>query len=409
MDILFICGVFPKDKEKQIFNKSKGDVQFAANALQWNIIRGLDKCNDTNINILNSIFIGSYPKNYKEVIIKSYKWHHAKGAEDNNVGFINIDGIKHLSRARRLSTFIKKWAKTDNLKQKVIVAYSAHTPFLYAVKKAKDVNPDIITCLIVPDLPQYMKLGENPGKIYSFFKSIDCKIINSLLKYIDSYVLLTKYMAEVLNIKEKPYIVMEGMVNKKESLQSCVDPMTFSKIKSILYTGTLNKKYGISTLLEAFSLIKNDNYRLWICGEGEATDDIIKMSALDPRIKFFGRVNRDKALQLQNKSTIVINPRNPEEEFTKFSFPSKNMEYLLSGRPTIAYKLSGIPDEYEKYIFFIDKNTVQSMAEKIVEVCEKSSQELSIFGTKAQKYILEEKNNIKQARRIIKMLEEITS
>ena len=185
--------------------------------------------------------------------------------------------------------------------------------------------------------------------------------------------------------------------------------MTFSKIKSILYTGTLNKKYGISTLLEAFSLIKNDNYRLWICGEGEATDDIIKMSALDPRIKFFGRVNRDKALQLQNKSTIVINPRNPEEEFTKFSFPSKNMEYLLSGRPTIAYKLSGIPDEYEKYIFFIDKNTVQSMAEKTVEVCEKSSQELSIFGTKAQKYILEEKNNIKQARRIIKMLEEITS
>src|SRR5690606_15738320 len=155
-----------------------------------------------------------------------------------------------------------------------------------------------------------------------------------------------------------------------------------SKIKSILYTGTLNKKYGILILLEAFELIKKDNYQLWICGAGEAEEDITKISANDHRIKFFGRVSRKEALRLQRKATVLINPRKSEEVFTKYSFPSKNMEYLLSGRPTIAYKLPGIPAEYEEYMFFIEDETAQGMAKKIIEACEKDPEELFEFGKK---------------------------
>ena len=38
MKVLFLGGVFPKDLEIEIKDKSKGIVQYAANKLQWNLI-----------------------------------------------------------------------------------------------------------------------------------------------------------------------------------------------------------------------------------------------------------------------------------------------------------------------------------------------------------------------------------
>ena len=41
-DVVFLTGIFPKDKEKEILANSIGAVQNTANALQWNLINGLD-------------------------------------------------------------------------------------------------------------------------------------------------------------------------------------------------------------------------------------------------------------------------------------------------------------------------------------------------------------------------------
>lgn len=400
MDILFLGGVFD---DEEIIEKSKGVIQYAANALQWNIIKGLDICNGYPINILNSVFIGSYPRNYKDMIINSYKWSHAKGANNKNVGFINVAGIKHFTRAYGVTQEIKEWAQ-NGYDDKYIFIYSVHSPFLYAVMKAKKINPRIKTCLIVPDLPQYMKLTSSPSKLYLILKSLDSKLIFSLLKYIDSYVLLTEHMADYFKITKDRYIVMEGMVNLDDL--STVEDLNEVKdgIRKILYTGTLNWKYGIRTLLEAFEKIKNKNYRLQICGSGEAESEIIRLCKKDVRIEYFGSVKRNKALQLQREATVLINPRNLEGEYTRYSFPSKNMEYLLSGRPTIAYKLPGIPEEYKNYMYFIEESTSDSMAKKIIEVCETDYKVLLKFGKNARDFVIREKNNIKQAERMIKML-----
>lgn len=400
MDILFLGGVF---ESEEVRKKSKGGIQNAANVLQWNIIRGLNKCNENPVSIMSSIFIGTYPRNYKDMIIKSYKWSHTEGAVDKNVGFINIPGIKHFSRANRIAQSIKEWA-ANNEEDKCIITYSVHSPFLYAIKKAKQVNPRIKVCLIVPDLPQYMKLSSKPGRLYLVLKRLDSIVISSLLKYVDSYVFLTKHMAEYFNITEDRFMVMEGMVNLDDLNTGYNYSKQNTEIKKILYTGTLNWRYGIGTLLDAFKLINMKNYRLQICGAGEAELEIINLSKKDPRIEFLGSIKREDVLELQRRATVLINPRNSEGEFTKYSFPSKNMEYLLSGRPTIAYKLSGIPKEYEKYMYFIEDSSTISMANKIIEVCEKKDDDLERFGALARDFVINQKNNVQQASRIIEFL-----
>ena len=44
------------------------------------------------------------------------------------------------------------------------------------------------------------------------------------------------------------------------------------------------------------------------------------------------------------------------------------------------------------------------MKNKIIEVCEKSQSELETFGKAASKFILEEKNEMRQAKKIVDMI-----
>ncbi|AOH55864.1 hypothetical protein ABE28_015995 [Peribacillus muralis] len=407
MDILFLGGVFAKDKEEEIYKKSNGTVQAAANALQWNIIEGLDSWNITPIKIINSIFVGSFPNRYKDIYIKSRHWSHTNGANDKDVGFLNLFGVKHMWKAKALSIQILKWAETKNDEKKVIIIYSMHTPFIYAAIKAKQVNPNVHICLICPDLPEYMNPGGKDNKLLSILKSMDKYFMNRFLKMVDSFVFLTKYMEERIAVGTKPWIVMEGIVNTSELIVKQNDEFKKSNEKVVLYTGTLNKAYGIMDLLESFNIITDPSIHLWICGAGDAQVEVEKSSAYDERIKYFGQVSRNTAMKLQSEANLLINPRNNEGEYTKFSFPSKTMEYLLSGTPVLIYKLQGIPEEYYSYIFTIEGIGPIGIASSIERVLKNGRRELKLHGMKARNFVINEKNNKIQAKRIIDLVNEI--
>ena len=108
---LFVGGVFPKEKEKEILRNSKGSVQNAANVLQWNLIEGFNFHLGEDFSILNAPYIGSFPKRYKKLFIKSHKFFHGDGVEDYNVGFCNLSGFKRFSIRNSLRRQIKKWIK----------------------------------------------------------------------------------------------------------------------------------------------------------------------------------------------------------------------------------------------------------------------------------------------------------
>jgi glycosyltransferase involved in cell wall biosynthesis len=404
MDILFLGGVFAKDQEETIYNKSKGNVQFAANALQWNIIEGLDTCNGSPITLLNSIFVGSFPKLYNNIYIKSRSWSHHSGANDKDVGFLNLFGVKHIWRGIALTKQIIKWARNESIDKKVIVVYSMNTPFIYAAIKAKQINPNIHICLLCPDLPEFMNLGVNKGYFFNTLKSIDRYAMSRLIKSIDSFVFLTKYMKDRISVGIRPWIVMEGVVNLKELNIKQNNYIKKGKEKAVLYTGTLNKAYGIIRLLEAFTLIDDPSIHLWICGAGEAQLEIEKFAVKDIRIKYLGQVSRDYAMQLQREADLLINPRNDEGEFTKYSFPSKTMEYMLSGTPVLIYRLAGIPDEYYKHLFTIDGDGPEHIALSICQVLNRSTKELDLVGVTAQNFVIDKKNNVAQAKRIIDLI-----
>jgi len=404
MKVLFIGGVFCEEMEELILKKSKSAVQYAANKLQWNLIDGFLNIEEIDLRILSALFVGAYPQEYKDLFVKGQNEIYKNSVRYDSVPFFNMWGYRNISRKRSLKRRIQEFLN-EKESNKIIFVYSPHTPFLEAAVFAKQKDPSIHICLIVPDLPQYMNLNEKKSIIYSSLKKIDIQLFEKNSRFVDSFVLLTEQMKEVLDVGERPYVVVEGMVNTNEIENLVAEKNERGTVlKSIVYTGTLNKKFGVVNLVKAFHAINDSNIILQICGRGDSENIIREYATKDKRIQLLGQLSNEEAVNLQRNATILVNPRQNNEEFTKYSFPSKNMEYLLSGKPVIAYKLDGIPNEYEDYFFYVEDNSLESLSTKIVEVLNLSNEQRNEFGKQAKEFVIKKKNNREVTSGIFEMI-----
>ena len=396
--------VYPPEKKKEILSKTVGTLQIAGDLLQWNIVKGIEENTSETVSIINMIPVNSYPRWYRDWRIKTSYFSHGNDGVDVNVGYINITIIKQLLRnIGIIPNLIKIIEKKNNEKKTVLFAYTLNNGFLQACKYAKLHYPKTITCAIVADLPKYSNLSSNKTKIkhlYEIFQNVKCK---KLLKYIDCYVLLTDAMHDALGVGNKPYCIIEGIV--ANSLASRTKEKVVHEINTIVYTGTLHKCFGIMNLVNAFRMIEDSSFILIICGVGDADKEISIAASEDPRIKFFGQLDYEKVLNIQRSATVLVNPRQNNEEFTKYSFPSKIMEYMISGAPIIGYKLDGMPDIYDQYIIYPRDNSIKALSETLIDVCKMSNEERNRIGYRNQKFIFEKKNEKIQSAKIISMID----
>ena len=404
MKVLFLGGVFDETMEEEILKKSKGTVHYAANKLQWNLIDGMLQIDNLKLEILSAPLIGAFPKDFKGIQIKGHKSIYKNVVDSNYVSFNNIWGYRNISRKNNLIKGIKSFAN-NKAENKVIIVYSPHTPFLQAAVYAKKIDPTIHICLVVPDLPQFMNLNDKRTLIYDRLKKIDIDIFEKNSKFVDSFVLLTDPMKKMLNVGKRPYVVIEGVIKiDSDNEEEPTDDIKSIDNMTVVYTGTLNKKFGVVSLVEAFHNTSVKNAHLKICGRGDSEEIIKSYAAKDERIVFLGQLPNTEAVKLQERATVLVNPRQNNEEFTKYSFPSKNMEYLLTGRPVIAYKLDGIPDEYDNYFHYVEDDSIDSFTNKIEEILLMDEDSRYEFGDRARTYVLNEKNNILASKKIIEMI-----
>ena len=389
--MLFLGLLFERSEEHLIASKSRGGrIQNQANTFQWNCIDGLYENGVKDLTIINALPVGTYPKMYSEVVIPSKEWSY-NGDKHFQIGSGNLPVVKQWWRYRACKKLIKK------IDDKEILIYSTYQPFLKAVRKLDD---SYKITLIVPDLPEYYDYAK-VSRVRKLLRKLNNRSIEKCMRRVDRFVLLTEAMKEHLSVGNRPYTVVEGICTSKPSEIAHNRP---ADKKIILYTGSLNKQFGINVLVDAFAKIPDENYELWICGGGDYQDNVKKVDEVDKRIKFFGFVTKEKVAQLQSKATVLVNPRQNTDEFTKYSFPSKTMEYLLSGIPVVAYKLEGIPDEYDAYMAYVQDNSPQSLAETLRNVCEDVDGCYEKMAKEAVAFVMNEKNSKMQSGKIIQIM-----
>ena len=224
-----------------------------------------------------------------------------------------------------------------------------------------------------------------------------------LAKY-DGYLLLTKAMSDRVNPRGKPVLVAEGLVDETLMLPPNARENKYPE-KVCLYAGMLHEKYGILRLTEAFSQVEDPDARLEICGTGDGVEKIRMAAARDARILYEGVRDNAWVVQEEIRATLLINPRPSDEEFTKFSFPSKNLEYMVSGTPMLTTRLPGMPAEYNDYVYLFDEETPEAMADQLRKILALPSETLAEKGRSARGFVLANKNNRAQAERLLTFME----
>lgn len=226
----------------------------------------------------------------------------------------------------------------------------------------------------------------------------------SISKY-DGYVFLTKYMNIEYNPYQKPYIIMEGCADASFENQDV--SKDFPRI--IMYAGAIEKQYGFDTLVQAFMQLELPNIEFHLYGKGKFIEQLLLYAQKDARIKYMGVVSNTEVVVAEQRATLLVNPRFSNQDFVKYSFPSKTTEYMVSGTPLLTTRLAGIPDEYFQYCYTFESETVDGFARKLTEVLSLSDAELQAKGKSAQEFVLKYKNNIIQGERLKSFFQTILS
>lgn len=243
---------------------------------------------------------------------------------------------------------------------------------------------------VLTDLPYMLEQG---GRVYK-------SMATTLLKYYTHYVVLTKQMMEQIRYKNKPFVVIEGMV--EESIMDY--PKTNHDVFQVMYAGGFAKSNYIDLLLQSISKMNPDIIELHLYGNGELKDVVMDYSNQYPHIKYHGSKLNKEVLKAERDSDLLINLRNPEDPFTMYSFPSKLMEYMASGTPVLCTKLKGIPDEYDSYLNYLNELTECALINKLEEIMQTQKETLLTFGQHAKHFCQHEKNYLVQAAKVIDLV-----
>ena len=266
MKVIFLGLLFCDKSLQEALKNSKVGVQYAPHKFQTNLIDGLKQFPDIDLSVLNVPPTGSFPINSKQLISGKQLW----GDNAKQVSFINLPIIKHIIQAIKLYKECVKIIKDKDEKVRIVL-YSPHKPFVKVCQKLKKRYKNMDLCLILTD-PIKGK-GDLKRQMSRRAERLGDKLIEKL-KIIDSFVVLTEYLAEVVDVNGRPSTVIECICDKNQKISK-----TCSCDKKIaLYTGTLEREYGILDMARAFSTIPDAEF--WIYGSGEASEELIKTKTI---------------------------------------------------------------------------------------------------------------------------------
>lgn len=212
------------------------------------------------------------------------------------------------------------------------------------------------------------------SRTYTMFLLRHSRILNG-------YICLTPGLNELFNDQNKPSIIFEGIV-ENEAPKKEKNPYG----KYIFYCGALNEKFGIYNFIKFFQIYIKGEVKLVICGHHADEPRINSITNNDPRIIYLGNILNEEVQALEANAWCNINPRPFSEDLDRYSVPSKVLEYLNSGAPTISVKSTRLQKYFNADAIWI-KN---SNDEDFVEAFQKlnsftdSEKEMMVNRAKAQ-------------------------
>jgi len=314
---------------------------------------------------------------------------HEKGIDYDYIPFFNIKLLRELSVL--FGIFFKVLFVKGNRKNTVVICDGLNIAASMGAIPAAALR-GFPTVGIVTDVPGHLSYARKVSNAQ--------KLNLAIMRSFKSYLLLTRQMSEVVNPKNRPYIVLEGHADQAmEAVENTLAGKAEKKI--VFYAGSLMEIYGIGQLVEGFVAAQIPDSELHIYGDGDYVEKLKALAQENPSVRYMGVAPNSEIVKAELAASLLVNPRPSHEEYTKYSFPSKNMEYMASGTPVLTTRLPGMPEDHKDYVYFIEQEDAEGIKMALQTIFAQAPEALHSFGAKAKDFILKEKNNRAQAAKVI--------
>lgn len=389
MQVLYISALASESRISELYRKTGNNPGFAVQKFSRLLVRGLQA------NGVNVLAFSNPPNLGGKNCFVPLAEEKENGVSYKYVPYLNVPVIKHLCILFYTFIYILCWG-LKNKKDKAIVCDVLSVSICMGALFASKLN-GVMSVGVVTDI--YGQMVGMKGLLASLASRLNKFYVSSF----DRYVLLTEQMNEVVNPHDRPYMVMEALCDSTE-IGATSENIEKAHPRMIIYAGGIYEKYGLKMLAEGFIEANVDDAKLVYYGSGSYVEEFKALCAKHSNLEYRGVAANDVVMAEERKATLLVNPRFATEELTKYSFPSKNMEYMSTGTPLLTTKLPGMPKEYYKYVYLLEEETVSGYANAIRRVMNYSETELRNLGSKAKAFVLKNKNDVAQGKRILQMI-----
>ena len=352
--------------------------------------KALDACCDGNLTFLSTADIG---RNY---------------ADSRSVDIWPGKKLYLVPRGKRF--FLRELQAIKNIVQMVLQMHKAYpgekitviienSPFAAAVacahlKKNTDVSCYSIT-IDTPFTRTWRKVGIR-GCINSWMFTQGRKA----LQYFDGLISFTEDVKKDLQV-DIPFCSF-AIGCQSDAIPHQLPMITDEK--TAVYAGTLIYYNGILELLQAFSMLGKE-YQLHIYGYGPMEAEVKEAAKKHSNIHFHGRFAPEDTAHILSQYQLLINPRHIDPGIENFTFPSKLVDYILTGKSVLSSNFKTLPPQYRDFVYILEDMRPEMIADCVRNVFAEELEIRHVRGQAGIRYIQNNQTYDKIAEKIISFSE----
>ncbi len=328
----------------------------------------------------------------------------AEGLPITFLPFINVTPWKHIMVGLGAAYELLRWGWQNRAaKYRVVYCCNLSTPpGLFILLGAWLVRAKTVVSLCDISIPgQTTPLG--------FYWKVDYWMHKRLVPYFDGHVVVSDAIARDF-LGGRPYMRLEGGIREdflEQTHGKPPRPATRNENQEpfvIVAAGCINEINGMPVLLEAFSLLVGEHFRLRIAGWGPLESRVQAAAARDSRIEFLGLLPFEAVLEMYKSASVLINLRMTKQMNTEYFFPSKMMEYLASGVPVISTCTGHVEEEFGSFTYLLKDETPQALANLLQRVAALDHSERQATGARARSYMSANKTWDAQTQKLARFI-----
>lgn len=387
MALLFISNIVP---DKEPYN----GVGFTRSSN--NVFLGIEKAlpDDPEAELVSCRPVASFP--HGPLWIKSEDIKLRDGRVIHLLPCLNIKILKNLYWGFVIQKYIKEWSRRNSDKKRNVLVYNIYTPPISSIYKACKKYSCKLTSILydlgVP--PRHLKLGVLTMCGYKHME----KVAEKYIPLLDGRIVINESIVGHYAPNEH-YLLIDGGIN--EQVEAKLFPLenTKSERYTFVLAGMLWAQNGTQLVLDCLESNQDLDIRVVFAGIGNDVQKIKAAAAKDNRIEYAGMLNQDELFKLYQQSDVLLNLRIEEE--VDYHFPSKLLEYLVTGKHVLSTSIAHAERDYGEHLTILRNATPEALADSIRQIISIDKNTLLQKGIKARSFMLQNRSWRQRTKQIL--------